>query len=333
MKHFKYIAVVLLYMGILISHPVKAADKPYPRKVLVVMSYHDEYEWQKQLREGIDAILRPVCDIRYFSLDTKRTPSGGSQKAKEAYSLFLKIRPGGVIAADDNAQSLFIVPYLKDKSTVPVIFCGVNADPEQYGYPTATITGVLERQHLRDSIVLVQQMVPAIKKLGVICANNDSNRGMIRAIEKEAATYPIESFQVRSATTLEEGLSFVEELRGITDALHIMGIEGLTDSSGRSLSTRDIIPKIVGAYGKPTIGVVQYEVEAGAMCAVIHRGQEQGETAATMMLKALGGKSMSELPMERNRRGKAVINLTELNKLGIKPNSVIVQDAILVETR
>ena len=63
-------------------------------------------------------------------MDTKKNIEGGVRKAKDAYELYRRLQPDGVIAADDNAQSMFVVPYLKDRYDVPVIFCGVNALPD-----------------------------------------------------------------------------------------------------------------------------------------------------------------------------------------------------------
>ncbi len=97
-------------------------------KVLVVMSYEETYPTTPEYKEGIKAVLGDTCEIRYFQMDTKQHLEAGPEKAKEAYALYEEFQPDGVIAADDNAQSMFVVPYLKDKVKTPVMFCGVNAE-------------------------------------------------------------------------------------------------------------------------------------------------------------------------------------------------------------
>ncbi len=296
------------------------------------MSYHKEYQWQQQVKEGIEMVLGDQCEVRYFDLDTKRSLSGGLKKAEEAYNIYKKWQPDGVITADDNAQSMFVVPYLKNKVSTPVIFCGVNADPQKYGYPATNVSGILERHHLRESLVLVKQMVPTIKKIGVIAANRPSNTNMIKTIKKELHSYPVVSFEFRLTNSLVEAVKMTKDLRNRTDALHIMGIEGLVNDKNKTLSAAESLAVIAKTYGKPTIGVVRYEVEAGALCAVIHRGQEQGGTAARMLLDAMHGKQISELPVTRNKYGQSIINVTVLKKLGIFPSSSILKNTILVET-
>lgn len=332
MKPVAYLLTNILSISILFCVQPLGAKQTDQCKVLAVMSYHAEYQWQQQVKEGIDTVLGDLCEVRYFDLDTKRAPAEGHKKAKEAYAVYKTWQPDGVITADDNAQSMFVVPYLKDKVSTPVIFCGVNADPQKYGYPAVNVSGILERHHLRESLVLVKQLVPAIKKIGVIAANRPSNIGMINTIKEEQHSYPVQSFEYRLVDSLAQAVEMTKGLRNLTDALHIMGIEGLIDDKGERLSATESTSVIAHTYGKPTIGVVRYEVEAGALCAVIHQGQEQGATAARMLLDAMHGKQFTDLPITRNRHGQSIINVTVLRKLGISPSASILKDTILVET-
>ncbi len=333
MKCITYILINTLLISILFCVQSLEAKPAGRYKIFIVMSYHADYQWQQQLKKGIDSVLGDICEVRYFDLDTRRNLAEGHKKAKEAYAIFKKWQPDGVISADDNAQSMFVVPYLKDKVSTPVIFCGVNADPKKYGYPATNVSGILERHHLRESLMLVKQMVPAIQKIGVIARSCPSNFGMINTIKEELHSYPVQLFEYRLANSLVEAIEMTKDLRNLTDALHIMGIEGLVDKKNKTLPTAESVSVIVETYGKPTIGVVRYEVEAGALCAVIHQGQEQGGTAAQMLLDALHGKRISELPITRNRHGQSIINVTTLKKLGITPSSSILRNTILVETK
>ncbi len=332
MKPIRNLVSILMSLTVLFCSTSLSAKTNDQCKVLAVMSYHADYQWQKQVKEGIDEILGNSCEVRYFDLDTKRNPTNGPLKAEKAYALYQSWKPDGVIAADDNAQSMFVLPYLKDKVSTPVIFCGVNADPQKYGYPATNVTGILERHHLRESLVFLKQMLPTIKKIGVIAADKPSNIAMIETIKAEVHSYPVQSFEYRLVDSLAKAVAMTKELRSLTDALHIMGIEGLINNKGETLSAAYSVAVIAETYDKPTIGVVRYEVEAGALCAITHRGQEQGETAAQMLLDAIQGKQISELPITRNKHGQSIINVTVLKKLGITPSSSIVKEADLVET-
>ena len=40
-------------------------------KVLVVMSYEEDNPWVKEIREGIDSVLKESSEITYFYMNTK----------------------------------------------------------------------------------------------------------------------------------------------------------------------------------------------------------------------------------------------------------------------
>jgi ABC-type uncharacterized transport system substrate-binding protein len=61
-------------------------------------------------------------------------------------------------------------------------------------------------------------------------------------------------------------------------------------------------------------------------------GQEQGATAAGMLLKAMKGTPVSEIPITRNQHGRAMINVTVMNAFGIKPKPIFLKGTELVET-
>jgi len=82
-------------------------------KVLVVMSYEEDYPWDQDIKAEIDSVLAETCEIRYFYMNTKRDLGGGPGKAEEAYALYRQFQPDGVIAADDDAQAMFVVPYTR----------------------------------------------------------------------------------------------------------------------------------------------------------------------------------------------------------------------------
>ena len=148
-------------------------------KVLVVMSYDETYPFEAEMREGIEAALADICEMSYFYMNTKKHFEGGPQKAKEAYALYQELQPDGVIAADDDAQAMFVVPYLKDHVKTPVMFCGVNAEPKKYGYPASNVSGILERGHDSESLALVQQLAPSVKTFGRIVKDTPTNTSLL----------------------------------------------------------------------------------------------------------------------------------------------------------
>ena len=109
-------------------------------------------------------------------------------------------------------------------------------------------------------------------------------------------------------------------------------MEGIVDESGGSLDHKAVFGVLESVYPGPYIGANKYHVERGALSAVVKTGQEQGETAAEMLLKAMRGTPVSELTVTRNYRGQRIINVTSMEKLGISPRPIVLRGARLINT-
>ena len=84
--------------------------------------------------------------------------------------------------------------------------------------------------------------------------------------------------------------------------------------------------------GKSVIGSNEYQVRLGALCSVVHRMQEEGEVAARILLKAMQGMPVSQMPITQNKQGRAFVNVTMLKALGINVESNILTSVKLVKT-
>ncbi|MDA8138861.1 MAG: ABC transporter substrate binding protein [Desulfobacteraceae bacterium] len=301
-------------------------------KVLVVMSYEEDYPWVKEIRDGLEPALSKAAQIKYFYMDTKTNWQGGPEKAKEALALFESFKPDGVIAADDDAQAMFVVPYLKNRVATPVVFCGVNAQASAYGYPASNVTGLLEREPMKQSLLLLQQLVPSVKRFGYISKNSPTDKAVELQLSEEKESYPIEYVGSRIIQTLKEARVVSEELKSKCDALLYVTMEGLPDENGHPLTDKEIMPVIAHAFGKPVITNALYRVKYGALSAVVKTGEEHGRMAAELLLSAMRGKPVAKIPITQNRFGQRIINIDVMRSLGIQPKPELIRSALLVRT-
>lgn len=326
-RTFLLLKVIMAIAVCLLGAKESVADKP---KILVVMSYEENFPWCREIREGIDSILSDSHEIRYFYMDTKINLAGGTEKASQAWELFQDIKPVGVIAADDNAQSMFVVPYLKDRVTTPVMFCGVNAEPEQYGYPASNVSGILERLHIAESIAFAQQLMPTITSFSFITKKGPVSQLLLNQIEKEKEDYTVEFVDFVMPANKQEAIAMAAAQKESSDLLFMETLQGISDEQGRSMEEREIMPLVARAFGKPIIGSNKYAVQYAALCAVVKTGQEQGSSAAMMLLEAMNGKPVEQLPIITNRYGKRIINVAVMKELGITPRPIMLQGVELI---
>ncbi|MCG7872355.1 MAG: ABC transporter substrate-binding protein [Candidatus Thiodiazotropha weberae] len=296
------------------------------------MSYEQDNPWCQEIKEGIDRVMADSAELTYFYMNTKVDLQGGREKAKEAYELYEELKPDGIITVDDNAQSMFVVPYLKDRVSTPVFFCGVNNKASAYGYPNQHISGTLERGHIRESIAFLKQLIPDVENICFIVRSSPSGHAIKSQVESEQSTYivPIEHFLLLTdSSQIEE---FTRTRGAQCNAIYVDSLEGTTDINGKPMDNREVIDFLKNNYKGPVIGGNSYHVEDGAVSAVAKTGQEQGEIAAGMLLKALNGTPMEKLPVTRNYKGRRYINVNSIKELGIQPRPIVLRGATLVTT-
>lgn len=325
--------VILLFALVLLcgqlSSVIWAADKP---AILVVFSYEEEFPWDQAVRQGIEAAFRGSAELRYFYMNTKVDLAGGEGKAEEALALYRALQPDGVIAIDDNAQSLFVVPFLRGKVSTPVVFCGVNADPSTYGYPADNVSGVLERFHIEETIAFSRQFQPQIKTFAFIIKQSPVAKLVHSQLTADASMMSARLERFAEVTTREQTLKVVDELQGQVDLLFIESLQGVTDGLGRPVPEKQLVGELVQRFAGPTAATNAYTVHYGALAAVIKSGREQGRKAVAILQQALAGTPLSQLPITRNYHGRRMLNVTTMRQLGISPSPMALRGVELVRT-
>lgn len=327
---WRLLRFIIVTVGIFAYFPGSASASNY--KVLVVMSYGESFPWCISIKEGVESILGEMCDIVYYYMDTKENLSGGPGKAKEAYRHFLKFKPDGVIASDDNAQAMFVQRYLRGKVKTPVMFCGVNGEPETYGYPASNVSGVLERIPFEESITFAQQLVPSIRTFGLIIKESPTGDRILEQINRNSHKYPAAFRAYRMPRTIDEAVSMTQELKKDCDLLMVAALQGITGKEGSPVPEKEAVSLVVKTFGKPTVSTEEYNVRNGTLCSVARTGVEQGKKAAEMLLAAMRGTPISDIPITQNQYGKRILNVTVMKKFNIKPEPSLLFGAKLVRT-
>ena len=117
------------------------------------------------------------------------------------------------------------------------------------------------------------------------------------------------------------------------DVVLISTMQGIPDEYGNPMTNQAAISRIALKFGKTTIGSTLSDVQDGTLCAVIQSGKEQGQTAAEMLLKAMGGTPIADIPITRNKFGRRIINVDVMNALKIEPRPVVIRNAELVRNQ
>jgi len=301
--------------------PAGAASTPQPgsaavaqpayadRRILWIDSYHAEYDWSKEVEEGLRSVLDGTgAELKIVRMDTKRNPSDeyGKQAAVSAKAEIDAFQPDVIIASDDPAQKYLIVPYVKD-TDAPVVFCCVNWDASGYGYPASNVTGMLE-------IDLVPQMVELLKphakgdRIGYISGDNLTDQKVVKIYNERFFDGQMEAILVK---TFDEFKSAYVKMQDEVDILYFgnnAGIEGWDDAQAEDFVTQNArIPS-----GSRSSWMAPF-----VLVTVAKLGQEQGEWSAQAALRILDGTPVSDIAVTENKQGKLFLNLKIAEQLGV----------------
>ncbi len=328
-----FLAVSLFFLPVSVSaQPVAkgASQSGKGIKILIVHSYHKEMPWVSEYTQGIlmrfsQSSLGQEVQIKHFYLDTKRRPEMAQTMAARAFQKYRKWRPDLVFACDDNAQKYFVVPYLKDKAGTPVVFLGVNADPEEYGYPTPNITGVLERNHIRLTMALLKRLDPSVERIAVINDDSPTGRIVTRRIKEAMKEAGLQVIGYYNTNSYREWKGLIKRFQSEVDAIYLITYYTLKDERGRHVPILDVVKWLVKHSRLPDATNTKDSVKNGLLCSVAIDGFIHGTDAAEMAIKILKGTPPAQIPITRTTRGIRVINRSRAKVLGIRIPTYILE--------
>jgi ABC-type uncharacterized transport system substrate-binding protein len=303
-------------------------------KVLHIMSYHADWAWNQDQFDGFKDALEGV-DIEYkvVEMDTKRRSSTEwmEKAGQEARGLIDTWQPDLVYTNDDNAQE-YVTKYYVNTDT-PFVFSAVNASPETYGFAgSANVTGVLEQEHFVETVRLLREIVPDVKKIAVVVDDSPMWDPVVaRMKEKQSQLPDVEFISWDVILTFEEYKQKMTEYQATADAVGLIGIFNFKDESGENVLYQDVLRWTAENSNLPDFAFWEDRISYGTLCTVTVSGYEQGLAAGKIARGILvEGKSPSSYPMEPTVKGQPVVSLARANKLGIKIPSTILLTAEVV---
>jgi ABC-type uncharacterized transport system substrate-binding protein len=334
LRELKIMLWIVLFFFFLISVPMVSSSPKY--KILHVMSYHLPWEWNEdQLRGFKDALKGLDIDYKVFQMDTKRksTEEWKNRVGKEARDLIKTWKPDLVYTNDDNAQQ-YVGKYYVNQS-LPFVFSGVNADPQEYGFwGSKNITGILEQEHSIETLKFLKEIVPKVSRIAVIVDDDPTWGGVIKRIKERAAIHlpGIEFVSFDAVHTFKEYQERVREYQKKVDALGLLGIHTFKDGKGENVPWQEVLGWTAMNSQLPDFSFWKDRVPYGTLCVVYVSGYEQGLAAGKIARGILAeGKSPSSFPMVPTIKGQPIISLARAKNLGVEVKTKILLAAKVVE--
>ncbi len=296
---------------------VMCANTATAEKCLFISSYHHGYEWNDGVERGLRSQLKGVCELKQFNMDTKRNSSEKFklQAGLEARQLVLSWKPDVVIASDDNASRYVVQAYFKDHE-IPFVFCGLNWNVDNYGYPYKNATGMVEVAPITN---LLNKVIDIIGKpanayyLGVDVLTERKNFKRF----KEATGELNIQLAKGMATSQKQWIAYYKESQKY-DFVIIGSSAGIND-----WHKAEVISEIMHSTRKLSV-TIQGWMMSYAIFGLTKIPEEQGEWAGQVAVAILNGAKPSEIPIVSNRKWDMWINQGILKNTNINiPHALI----------
>ncbi|MBI9085405.1 MAG: hypothetical protein JEZ11_17550 [Desulfobacterales bacterium] len=324
----------MVVVGAAVSLPVSVCIADGLKKVLVVHSYHETQEGHVvEMTAGIEEALRGSgARTHYFHMDTKRhtDPAWKREVGAQAARLAASLGPDLVITMDDNAQQFFARDFAAKPGSPVVVFGGVNADPAVYGFPTPNVTGVIERPNIRESIELLQKIVPGIRKMVMLTDKSPTTDAFITYCR--SLDLPVTVVAYEQPRTLDEWKGTVDAYRGRVDAFGVYVIRTVrySDSDPRDVPEKDLVAFLTEHSRLPTVGFFDTTARSGLLCGISVSMKEQGYAAGRIARGILAGRLPGDFPVRPTSNGRIQLNLVTAETLGIMIPYQIIRNAVEV---
>jgi len=321
------IAGVLATALLVATGPALAAKK----RVLVVNAYNTGSAWTDNIVGGIQSVFAdqmPDAELFFEQLDVIR------HMAKDVYppleALFRSKYAGAgidvIIAANDEALDFVLARRARLFPGVPIVFCGINFRDARIAGET-DITGVAEDVDMRRTIELALKLHAHTK---LVMAVSDFSSVGRYDFERFWRIYPdFEDFVHFDELIGPSESELIDALKRMPKRTVILDIAFLKDRTGKTFTPAEAIALYAAHSPFPVYTLWDDYVGIGTVGGIVVSGRHQGEAAARMAVRILGGEPASAIPILRDSPNVPMFDFVQLQRFGI-PLSALPEGSIVV---
>ncbi len=320
-------AICVIYLFSSLPLSIHAAESASKKRVLIINSYHKGFKWSDDICDAIvdyfNKHLPGRVEIKLVYMDTKRNNSeefgkNAGVKIKKLIDLW---KPDVVIGSDDSVAKYVIAPYFLN-SDIPFVFCGLNGDPKDYGFPASNVTGLRESDLVEPLYNDLKKFARG-KRLGYLTADKETQRIMAEVNEKQIG----QKFdKVYFAKNFEEWKKYFLIIQNEVDILLMQDVYTVNDWDAEAAQ------KFVRENIRIPNGATSDVMSPYVLICIYKSSKEHGLWAAEAALKILNGAKPKDIPIATNKKGYLVLNLVLADKLDIVFSPTMLRAAKLIIT-
>ncbi len=198
------------------------------------------------------------------------------------------------------------IPILITAVTDPVSAKLVNSLEK----PGTNVTGTTDMNPVKDQLQLIKDIVPNVKKVGVIYNSSEINSQIQVDIAEEAAPQLGLEIVKMPITASNEVVAAAQSLVGKADAIYL-------PTDNMVVASVSAVVKVAEDNKIPLFASEQESVKKGAVATVGIDYYELGRTTGEMALRILKGEKPQDMPIESQEGSNIVINMQAAARMGV----------------
>ncbi|WP_285907535.1 PAS domain S-box protein [Pseudodesulfovibrio pelocollis] len=316
------LAVLLLLAG-----HARAADAQAKRKqILLLNSYHQNFQWNESIFRGLTDVLRPKetgIILHVENMDTKRVEftDHSAQQLRDVIAHKYRGTPLDLIMVTDNNAFDFIRAHHQALfPDVPVVFCGVNFFGEEQIADHPLFTGVAETLDIQGTLWWALNQHPGTASVHIFSDDTPSGRAIASAIRTGLATFaPEVALRTVEGTDLDEMIDRAARLP--KNALILYGVY-FRSPDGRFHDTGEVLRAIASRASVPVYGLYDFDLGHGIVGGMLVSGYAQGQAMAQISLHVLAGRHPRDIPVIRESAPRPMFDYEQLRKHRIRMDAL-----------
>lgn len=213
---------------------------------------------------------------------------------------------------------------------IPILATAITDYPEaglveSNEMPNVNLSGTSDRTPVKEQFTLLKQILPDVKKVGIMYNSSEANSEIQAKSAIEACEDLGLEYQEGTVTNVNDIQQVVQSIAGEVDALYIPTDNTFASAIPLVVSITDVekVPVICGENGM---------VKGGGLATVGIDYYKLGQQTGKMAIRVLEGEDVSKMPVEFPDSTEVCINLDTAEKIGVTiPQDIIDSAAIIIK--
>ncbi|MFT4626563.1 MAG: PAS domain S-box-containing protein [Myxococcota bacterium] len=306
---------------------VAYAEPSDKARVLMINSYHPQYEWTSELVRGVqDEFAGYIADERLYVeyMDGRRFVDDDDyqQRLTALYRhKYADFQPSVIISTDDYALLYLLANRDELFPVSPVIFSGVNALDPALLASRSQFTGIHEGMEIAGNVALIRQVHPEVERIIMLGDQTSFGQSMGARAHEVMAAHAQTADADRVTLELWDDFALpelYEQVAALDEHSVLLLLAIHKDNAGNYFSFSEDLPVLSERSAVPIYGMWgALLMGQGIVGGNLNDPYLHGRNAAAMAKRVLEGEDVSTIPAVPKAEYRPTFDYRQLRRFGI----------------